>query len=85
MAHKKAGGSSRNGRDSISKRLGVKKFGGQSVLAGNILIRQRGTKVHPGANVGKGKDDTLFALIAGRVQFEIKGPKSRKYISIYSA
>ncbi len=85
MAHKKAGGSSRNGRDSVSKRLGVKKFGGEEVLAGNILIRQRGTKVHPGTNVGKGKDDTLFALIDGRVQFEIKGNKSRQFVSVYSA
>ena len=85
MAHKKAGGSSRNGRDSVSKRLGVKKFGGEEVLAGNILIRQRGTKVHPGVNVGKGKDDTLFALIDGRVQFEVKGNKSRQFVSVYSA
>ena len=85
MAHKKAGGSSRNGRDSISKRLGVKKFGGEAVLAGNILIRQRGTKVHPGVNVGKGKDDTLFALIDGKVQFEIKGDKSRQFVSVYAA
>lgn len=83
MAHKKAGGSSRNGRDSVSKRLGVKKFGGESVLAGNILIRQRGTKVHPGVNVGKGKDDTLFSLVDGKVQFEIKGPKSRQFVSVY--
>ena len=85
MAHKKAGGSSRNGRDSVSKRLGVKKFGGQSVLAGNILIRQRGTKVHPGVNVGRGKDDTLFALIDGKVQFEVKGNKSRQFVSVYTA
>ncbi len=70
MAHKKAGGSSRNGRDSAGRRLGVKKFGGQQVLAGNILVRQRGTKFHPGQNVGKGKDDTLFALIDGVVRFE---------------
>lgn len=70
MAHKKAGGSSRNGRDSAGRRLGVKKFGGQQVLAGNILVRQRGTKFHPGINVGKGKDDTLFALVDGVVQFE---------------
>lgn len=70
MAHKKAGGSSRNGRDSAGRRLGVKKFGGQQVLAGNILVRQRGTKFHPGRNVGKGKDDTLFALVDGVVQFE---------------
>lgn len=85
MAHKKAGGSSRNGRDSVSKRLGVKKFGGEEVLAGNILIRQRGTKVHPGVNVGRGKDDTLFALIDGRVQFEVKGNKSRQFVSVYTA
>jgi large subunit ribosomal protein L27 len=85
MAHKKAGGSTRNGRDSISKRLGVKKFGGEAVLAGNILIRQRGTKVHPGVNVGRGKDDTLFALIDGKVQFEIKGEKSRQFVSVYAA
>jgi len=85
MAHKKAGGSSRNGRDSVSKRLGVKKFGGEEVLAGNILIRQRGTKVHPGVNVGRGKDDTLFALIDGRVQFEVKGNKNRQFVSVYTA
>ena len=85
MAHKKAGGSSRNGRDSISKRLGVKKYGGEAVLAGNILIRQRGTKVHPGSNVGRGKDDTLFALIDGKVQFETKGPKNRKFVSVHEA
>jgi large subunit ribosomal protein L27 len=84
MAHKKAGGSSRNGRDSISKRLGVKKFGGEAVLAGNILIRQRGTKVHPGVNVGRGKDDTLFALVDGKVQFEVKGEKSRQFVSVYA-
>ena len=69
MAHKKAGGSTRNGRDSQSKRLGVKRFGGQQVLAGNILVRQRGTHFHPGNNVGRGKDDTLFALSEGRVEF----------------
>ena len=82
MAHKKAGGSTRNGRDSVSKRLGVKKFGGEMVLGGNILIRQRGTKVHPGLNVGIGKDDTLFAKIDGRVLFETKGPKNRKFVSV---
>lgn len=83
MAHKKAGGSSRNGRDSESKRLGVKKYGGEAVLAGNIIIRQRGTKVHPGANVGRGKDDTLFALADGTVKFEKnKGPKKRQYVSV---
>jgi len=82
MAHKKAGGSTKNGRDSISKRLGVKRFGGQSVLAGNIIVRQRGTKFHAGDNMGIGKDHTLFALADGKVQFEIKGPKNRKYVSI---
>ena len=85
MAHKKAGGSTRNGRDSQSKRLGVKRFGGQSVLAGNILIRQRGTKVHPGLNVGRGKDDTLFAKADGVVLFEKKGPKNRQFVSIIPA
>lgn len=82
MAHKKAGGSTRNGRDSESKRLGVKRFGGESVLAGNIIVRQRGTKFHPGTNVGCGKDHTLFALTDGKVKFEVKGPKNRKFISI---
>ncbi|AXW86906.1 MULTISPECIES: 50S ribosomal protein L27 [Lonsdalea] len=82
MAHKKAGGSTRNGRDSESKRLGVKRFGGESVLAGSIIVRQRGTKFHAGTNVGCGKDHTLFALSNGKVQFEIKGPKNRKFISI---
>ncbi len=82
MAHKKAGGSTRNGRDSESKRLGVKKYGGENVLAGNILVRQRGTKVHPGVNVGIGKDHTLFATSAGEVKFEQKGPKNRKYVSV---
>ncbi len=82
MAHKKAAGSTKNGRDSVSKRLGVKRFGGQTVLAGNILVRQRGTKFHPGNNVGIGKDHTLFAKVAGEVLFEVKGPKNRKYISI---
>ncbi len=82
MAHKKAGGSSRNGRDSESKRLGVKRYGGQGVLAGNILIRQRGTKVHAGTNVGIGKDHTLFALKDGVVEFEVKGPKSRQFVSV---
>jgi large subunit ribosomal protein L27 len=85
MAHKKAGGSTRNGRDSVSKRLGVKKFGGEMVVGGNILIRQRGTKVHPGLNVGIGKDDTLFAKADGRVLFETKGPKSRKFVSVVAA
>lgn len=82
MAHKKAGGSSRNGRDSESKRLGVKRYGGQKVLAGNILVRQRGTKFHPGLNVGRGKDDTLYAKADGEVKFEIKGPRNRQFISI---
>ncbi len=85
MAHKKAGGSTRNGRDSESKRLGVKKFGGEAVLAGNIIIRQRGTKVHPGTNVGRGKDDTLFALAEGKVKFETKGPKNRQFVSVEAA
>ncbi len=85
MAHKKAGGSTRNGRDSVAKRLGVKKFGGEAVLAGNILIRQRGTKVHPGVNVGRGADDTLFAKSDGKVLFEIKGPKKRQFVSIVPA
>ena len=82
MAHKKAGGSSRNGRDSQSKRLGVKRSGGQKVLAGNILMRQRGTKCHPGLNVGRGKDDTLYAKTAGIVKFKRKGPKMRQFISV---
>ncbi|CAH8207405.1 MULTISPECIES: 50S ribosomal protein L27 [Vibrio] len=82
MAHKKAGGSTRNGRDSESKRLGVKRFGGESVLAGNIIVRQRGTKFHAGTNVGIGKDHTLFALTEGKVKFEVKGSKNRKFVSI---
>jgi len=85
MAHKKAGGSTRNGRDSQSKRLGVKRYGGQEVLAGNILVRQRGTRFHPGVNVGLGVDHTLFAKSDGVVKFEVKGPKSRKYVSIVTA
>ncbi|TDG12468.1 50S ribosomal protein L27 [Seongchinamella unica] len=85
MAHKKAGGSTRNGRDSESKRLGVKRFGGQEVLAGNILVRQRGTKFHAGENVGMGKDHTLFALSNGKVEFVTRGPKSRKYVQVVSA
>ncbi|WP_281646599.1 50S ribosomal protein L27 [Parendozoicomonas sp. Alg238-R29] len=85
MAHKKAGGSTRNGRDSESKRLGVKRFGGQVVLAGNILVRQRGTKFHAGENVGMGKDHTLFAKADGKVVFEVKGPKNRKYIRVEAA
>lgn len=82
MAHKKAGGSTRNGRDSESKRLGVKRFGGQEVLAGNILVRQRGTRFHAGENVGIGKDHTLFAKATGTVKFEVKGPNNRKFVSI---
>ncbi|GAB4457911.1 MAG: 50S ribosomal protein L27 [Elainellaceae cyanobacterium] len=82
MAHKKGTGSTRNGRDSNAQRLGVKRFGGQTVTAGSIIIRQRGTKVHPGFNVGIGSDDTLFALIDGVVTFERKG-KSRKKVSVY--
>lgn len=85
MAHKKAGGSTRNGRDSESKRLGVKRFGGQLVKAGNIIVRQRGTEFHPGKNVGIGKDHTLFAKIEGLVKFEVKGPKSRRTVSIVPA
>ncbi|WP_339710182.1 50S ribosomal protein L27 [uncultured Sphingosinicella sp.] len=81
MAHKKAGGSSRNGRDSAGKRLGVKRFGGQDVLAGNILVRQRGTKFYPGRNVGIGKDHTLFALVEGRVAFH-DGKLGRKFVSV---
>jgi len=84
MAHKKGTGSTRNGRDSNAQRLGVKRFGGQVVRAGNILVRQRGTKFHPGNNVGIGGDDTLFALIDGIVTFERKG-KSRKKVSVYAA
>jgi large subunit ribosomal protein L27 len=82
MAHKKGTGSTRNGRDSNAQRLGVKRYGGQVVKAGNILVRQRGTKIHPGSNVGRGSDDTLFALVNGIVQFERSG-KSRKKISVY--
>jgi len=85
MAHKKAGGSSRNGRESESKRLGVKRYGGQAVLAGNILIRQRGTKFHPGLNVGCGKDHTLFAKADGVVKFEIKGRKNRQFVNVVAA
>ncbi|WP_303786663.1 50S ribosomal protein L27 [Azovibrio restrictus] len=85
MAHKKAGGSSRNGRESESKRLGVKRYGGQFVLAGNIIVRQRGTEFHAGEGVGVGKDHTLFALTNGTVQFAIKGPKNRRTVSIVPA
>jgi large subunit ribosomal protein L27 len=82
MAHTKAGGSSRNGRDSNSKRLGVKRFGGELIPAGSIIIRQRGTRVHPGENVGMGKDHTLFAKVDGKVNFTVKGLTQRKTVSI---
>ncbi len=82
MAHKKAGGSTRNGRDSESKRLGVKLFGGQAVKAGNIIVRQRGTRFHPGRNVGCGRDHTLFATSDGTIVFERRGPLNRKYVSV---
>jgi large subunit ribosomal protein L27 len=85
MAHKKAGGSTKNGRDSHSKRLGVKRFGGEVVLAGNILIRQRGTQVRAGSNVGTGTDHTLFALVAGKVHFRKKGAEQRMYVSVLPA
>lgn len=85
MAHKKAGGSSRNGRDSQSKRLGVKRFGGEVIKAGSIIIRQRGTRVHAGENVGTGRDHTLFAKIDGQVRFSVKGPASRKVVSVVPA
>ena len=84
MAHKKAGGSSRNGRDSAGRRLGVKKFGGEKVIPGNIIIRQRGTKYYPGENVGIGKDHTLFAKGDGFIKFEQKGPKNRKFVNVVS-
>jgi len=82
VAHKKAGGSSKNGRDSESKRLGVKIFGGQEVVAGNIIVRQRGTRFHAGTNVGVGRDHTLFAKSDGRVLFEKKGPRNRQFVSV---
>lgn len=82
MAHKKAGGSTRNGRDSESKRLGVKRYGGQLVRAGNIIVRQRGTRFHSGSNTGIGKDHTIFAKVDGVVKFEVKGPHSRKFVTI---
>ncbi|HEY6720857.1 MAG TPA: 50S ribosomal protein L27 [Burkholderiales bacterium] len=85
MAHKKAGGSSRNGRDSHSKRLGVKRYGGQVVAAGSIIIRQRGTRVHPGDNVGIGKDHTLFAKVNGKIQFSFKGPDRKQTVSVVPA
>lgn len=85
MAHKKAGGSTRNGRDSHSKRLGVKRFGGELVRAGNIIVRQRGTQYHPGVGVGIGKDHTLFAKVDGAVKFEVKGAFGRRYVSVVTA
>ena len=85
MAHKKAGGSTRNGRDSVSKRLGVKCFGGEAVKAGNIIVRQRVTRFHPGENVGIGKDHTLFAKADGKIEFIVRGPKSRKFVQVVSA
>jgi large subunit ribosomal protein L27 len=85
MAHKKAGGSSRNGRDSNSKRLGVKAYGGEAVNAGQIIVRQRGTVVHPGVNVGIGRDHTLYARVAGRVEFAVKGSGNKKTVSILPA
>ena len=85
MAHKKAGGNTRNGRDSESKRLGVKRFGGQQVSAGTIIVRQRGTRFHPGKNVGCGRDHTLFATANGIVKFEIKGANKRKYVTVTAA
>jgi len=85
MAHKKAGGSTRNGRDSQSKRLGVKCFGGETVKAGNIIVRQRGTRFHAGTNVGIGKDHTLFAKADGKVEFVVRGANSRKFVQVVSA
>ena len=85
MAHKKAGGSSCNGRDSAGRRLGVKKFGGEAVIPGNIIVRQRGTRFHAGVGVGVGRDHTLFALSDGVIKFETKGPKNRKFVSVVSA
>ncbi len=85
MAHKKAGGSSRNGRDSQSKRLGTKVYGGEAIRAGGIIIRQRGTPIHPGVNVGMGKDFTLFALVDGTVHFTVKGAKQDKYANVAAA
>ncbi len=85
MAHKKAGGSSRNGRDSQSKRLGVKRYGGEVVPAGSIIVRQRGTQVHPGVNVGMGRDHTLFAKVTGRIEFTQKGPDSHKTVNVVPA
>jgi large subunit ribosomal protein L27 len=85
MAHKKAGGSSRNGRDSQAKRLGVKAYGGETISAGSIIVRQRGTPIHPGPNVGIGKDHTLFALVDGKVEFRTRGKGRRKFVSVVPA
>lgn len=85
MAHKKAGGSTRNGRDSKSKRLGIKRFGGEEVIAGNIIVRQRGTRIHAGVNAGLGKDHTVFALADGKVSFRARGPKNRTYVDVVPA
>ena len=85
MAHKKAGGSSRNGRDSQAKRLGVKAYGGEQVNAGQILVRQRGTQVHPGVNVGIGRDHTLYARVTGKVEFAVKGASNKKTVSVVPA
>ena len=85
MAHKKGGGTTRNGRDSESKRLGVKVYGGQVINAGGIIVRQRGTKMHPGENVGMGKDHTLFALVDGKVKFVVKGPGSHQFVTVVPA
>ena len=85
MAHKKAGGSSRNGRDSAGRRLGVKKFGGETVVAGNIIVRQRGTRFKAGVNAGLGKDHTVFALVEGKVQYNVRGPKGRVHVDIVAA
>lgn len=85
MAHKKAGGSTRNGRDSQPKRLGVKRYGGEEVIAGNILVRQRGTQFHPGVNVGCGKDHTLYAKSDGKVRFVTRGPRNRKFVDVVTA
>jgi len=85
MAHKKAGGSSRNGRDSNAKRLGVKAYGGELIESGSIIVRQRGTQVHAGVNVGMGKDHTLYATVTGRVEFAVKGPASKKTVSVVPA
>ena len=85
MAHNKAGGSSRNGRDSNSKRLGVKAYGGELIPAGSIIVRQRGTRVHPGVNVGVGRDHTLFAKITGKVEFSVKGPERKNTVSVLAA